>query len=239
MDSFVIDQSRVRDISGDVLDNGGRLRILPTEYWANTTPMERALLGHRNGLYSFPTLELVEHLRQVIDGRSAIEIGAGHGVLAEALGIPATDSRQQEKSPYREFYAAHGQPPVRYGPNIIECDASRAVRRFSPQVVIGCWVTQKYDPSHHGAGGNEVGIDEEDILRHCEVYIVIGNDKVHASKKIWERKHEIARPLYVYSRSANGTSDFIAIWNGGRAHRAHSTGHHADLARGGDLVFWS
>lgn len=215
MDAFVLDPKSIRDIAADVLDNQGRLRVLPAAYWATTTPEERALFGHRHGLYSYPTVELVEYLRDLIDGRSAIEIGAGHGVLAEALGIPATDNRMQEKDPYRQVYAMTLQPTVPYGPNVIDCHASRAVRKYNPQVVINCWVTHKYDPLRHEAGGNEIGVDEEDILRHCETYVVVGNEKVHQGKKIWRRPHRIEHPPFVYSRSRNGTREFIATWPGG------------------------
>jgi hypothetical protein len=213
-DFFLLDPNSVRDISSDVLDAQGRLRVLPTAYWVITTSEERALFGHRCGVYSFPTVELVEYLRDLIGKRTAIEIGAGHGVLSEALGIPATDSRMQEQERYRAIYAEHNQPTVPYGPNIIECHASRAVRRYKPRVVIGCWVTHKYDPARHWAGGNEVGIDEEDILRHCEEYIIIGNERTHANKKIWKHRHRIEYPPFVYSRANNGTRDFVATWRG-------------------------
>jgi hypothetical protein len=216
--AFELNPDEIRDIAPDVLDpETGRMRVLPASYWAGTTLEERALFGHRHGIYSFPTVELVERLTELIAGRTAIEIGAGHGVLAEALGIRATDSRQQEQAMYRAELAlmGTGQPPVRYGPKVIEAHASRAVRRYRPQVVIGCWVTHKYDPARHAAGGNEVGVDEVDILRNCENYIVVGNEKVHAGKTIWARRHRIEYPDFVYSRAVNGTREFIAIWPGG------------------------
>lgn len=212
MDTFALNPEKTRDITPDALDEHGRLRVLPAAYWATTTPDERALFGHRHGLYSFPTVELVEYLRALTGGRSAIEIGAGHGVLAEALDIPATDNRMQEKEPYRTTYALTGQPTVPYGPNVADCHASRAVRQHKPDVVIGCWVTHKYNPARHEAGGNEIGIDEEDILRNCDTYVVVGNEYVHWGKKIWERPHQIEYPPFVYSRSRNGTREFIATW---------------------------
>lgn len=196
----------------EALGPDGRLQVLPAAFWADTTPAERALFGHRHGLYSFPTTELVEHLRVLVAGRTAIEIGAGHGVLAEALGIPATDNRMQEQARYRAFYAATGQPCVPYGPNVINCHASRAVRRFKPDVVIGCWVTHKWDPRRPEAGGNEVGVDEPDILANCGLYVIVGNEKVHEDKAIWKRRHTITYPDFVYSRAMNGSREFIASW---------------------------
>lgn len=211
-DAFELDTSRIRDISPEVLDKHGRLRVLPSAYWASITQDERALFGNRYGLYSFPTVELVEYLRGVIAGRSAIEIGAGHGVLAEALGVTATDSRQQEDDYWRTVLTRMRQPPVPYGPNVIKCHASRAVRQFKPEVVVACWVTHKYDPQRHEAGGNVEGIDELDVLRHCDTYVFIGNEKVHQHSRLWSRPHTIEYPPYVYSRSRNGTRDFVAVW---------------------------
>lgn len=217
---MMLDEASVRDITGEVLDDHDRIRVLPAAYWATTTVEERALFGHRHGIYSFPTVELVDHLRTVIGGRTAIEIGAGNGVLAAALGIPATDSRQHEKEPFRDLYVpGRLGPPVRYGDNIIECHASRAVRRYKPQVVIGCWVTWKYDPRRHEAGGNIVGVDDDDILDHCETYVNVGNELVHAPRKIWARPHQIIYPSFLYSRAHNGSREFIATWNGRRPAR--------------------
>lgn len=207
-----MDETRIRDISPEVLNGDGRLRVLPAAFWARTTAEERALFGHRHGIYSFPTVELVEHLARTIDGHSAIEIGAGHGVLAEALGIPATDNRMQEKTPYRQVYQATHQPAVRYGPNVIDCDASDAVRWYNPEIVIGCWVTHKYDPAQHGAGGNEIGVDEDDILGHCRAYVLIGNAHVHRHKVLWCRPHHVSYPSFLYSRAGNGSREFIASW---------------------------
>lgn len=209
--------STTRDISAEALDDQGRVRVLPAAFWAATRPQERALFGHLHGVYNFPTVELVDYLRTLIAGRSAIEIGAGNGVLAEALGITATDSRQQEKPRWRKVYAAEGQPTVRYGSNVVEVDAARAVRRYRPEVVIACWVTHKYDPARPWAGGNEAGVVEEDIIAGCAEYIFVGNQKVHKDKSIWSLPHEIEFPSFVYSRSMTGTPNFVATWQGGRA----------------------
>lgn len=205
-----------RDLSSEAIDENGRPRILPAAFWAGTTRQERALLGLRFGIYSFPTVELVEFLRRAIGTSRAIEIGAGNGVLAAELGIPATDNRMQEMEKYRTVYALNGQATVPYGDNIVHCDAKEAIRRFRPDVVIGCWVTHRYEPDRHWAGGNEIGIDEERVLRHCRRYIVVGNRHVHAGKKIWGRAHSIVHPSFVYSRAINGSRDFIATWPGQR-----------------------
>lgn len=219
-DSREIVTTGIRDLAPDALDERNRLRLLPAAFWAETTVDERALFGHRHGLYSFPTIELVEYLDAFIGGRTAIEIGAGHGVLADALAIPGTDNFQQLMPRYRAVYEAGRQPIVPYGPNVINMHASRAVRRYAPQVVIGVWVTHKYDPARHEAGGNEIGVDEPDVLRHCEEYVFIGNETTHKLKPLWDRPPlAIEYPPFVFSRAHTGGRDLIAVWRGYRRPR--------------------
>lgn len=88
---------------------------------------------------------------------------------------------------YRRILGITKQPPVRYGPNVQRFAADAAVRHFRPEVVIAAWVTHRYDPKRHHAGGNEIGVDEIDILAHCQHYILIGNTHVHRHKEIWRR----------------------------------------------------
>lgn len=214
--AFELRPDEIRDIRPRALGADGRLLVLPAAYWATTTRDERALFGYRQGLYSFPTVELVEHLVAEIGDHTAIEIGAGHGVLAEALGILATDNRMQEKSPWRERHIIARQPPVQYGPSVIDCPANQAVRKYRPDVVVACWVTQRYDPAKPDAGGHDIGVDEEDILRHCKKYIFVGNEEVHCDKPIWKKPHRIEYADFLYSRAHNQARDFIAYWDGAK-----------------------
>lgn len=213
-DVFEVSPVMTRDISGEVLDERGLPRVLPASYWATTTPDERAVFGHRYGLYSFPTVELVDYLRDLIGGRPAIEIGAGHGVLATALDIPATDSKQHEMPEYKLMYnrGDGGHPPAPYGPNVIHLDAAAAVYKFRPKVVIACWVSHKFNPRRPRASGNERGVNEGNVIDRCETYVLVGNEAIHRDKPIWERPHTIIYPGFVYSRARNGSRDFIATW---------------------------
>lgn len=214
-----VDPRKIRDLRPDVLDANGRMRILPASFWASTTPGERAWFGACTGIYSFPTVELVARLKEIIAGRKAIEIGAGNGVLAEALGIVATDNFQQRMPKYKLLYALQRWTTVPYGDNVVDMHASRAVRHYKPDVVIGCWVTHKYDPRAHARGGNEIGVDEPDILRHCAAYVFVGNKETHALKPIWDRPHSIEYPSYVYARAPIEGRDFIAIFPGYKAQK--------------------
>lgn len=219
MDAFTLDPTRVRDLSRRLLDDRGRLRVVPARELAATTSEERLLFGVRHGFYGFLTQELVDFLRARIAGRSAIEIGAGHGVLAQALGILATDNRQQEDEDIQAYYRALGQPTVPYGDHVEKLDAAAAIAKYRPQVVIACWITHRLEAERPEAGGSATGVDEAAVVAACEDYIVIGNERVHANKPIWALPHEKLTPPWLYSRAVNGSADFVAIWRQDRSAR--------------------
>ena len=203
-----------RDLRTAACDASGRLKVMPASFYRNTTPEERAMLGHATGAYVLPTLELVAWLRDRIAGRRAVEIGAGNGVLAEALGITATDSKLQQRPEIAEHYRRMGQPTTTYGPNVEHLDSDEAVNTLQPEVVVAAWVTHRYDEKRHEAGGNYWGVDESYVLSGCQEYLFVGNTQVHAGKSIWDRPHELLQPDWLFSRAINGTPDFLAIWTG-------------------------
>lgn len=212
MDPYILDLAKVRDILGMLLDEQRCLRVVPARILEGTTPQERLLFGVRHGVYSFPTVDLCSFLRSHIRGRRAIEIGSGHGALARALAIPATDNRQQEDEGMKAHYAALRQPTVPYGEHVEKLDATAAVEKYRPDVVIGCWVTHRFDPGRPHAGGSTSGVDEAAIIAACDEYIFVGNEHVHAHKPIWSLPHEKLTPPWLYSRAVNGSRDFIGIW---------------------------
>lgn len=212
MDFRVIDPSKVRDISALLLAPNGRLKTVPAALLRETTQEERALFCVRHGLYGLVTTELVAFLRELIGSRTAIEIGAGHGTLAAALGIPATDNRMQEWPEIKEHYQALRQTVVPYGAEVVELDAAKAIAEYKPQVVVASWVTHLYDAGRHEAGGNMYGVREEDVIDSVETYVVIGNEQVHRGKSIWSLPHEKLTPDWLFSRASNGSPDFVCIW---------------------------
>lgn len=212
MDAKLIDPRTVRNICGMFIDANGNPCVVPAADFAKTTCDERAVLGMQNAIYGFITHELVQYLRDVIGQRSAMEIGSGNGILAKSLGIRATDSRMQERPEIRAYYQSLRQAVIRYGDNVEKLDAVEAVKRYRPQVVVANWVTHKYDPDRHEAGGNIDGVCEEDIIKNCDAYVFIGNEKVHSGKSIWSLPHEKITPPWLYSRAYNGSPNFIAIW---------------------------
>ena len=212
MPDFVVDPRSIRDLSPDILAAPGRPRIMPADYYRQTTSQERAVFGQRHGIYSLPTVELINWVKGVIGSRSAIEIGAGHGGLAAALGIPATDNRMQEHPAIRAHFALIRQPVVTYGNNVERLAAQDAIAKYKPQVVVASWVTHVYREDRDEAEGNMFGVDEDAVLDAVDAYIFIGNTKVHAPKTIWSRPHKIIQPDWIFSRAINGSPDFVAVW---------------------------
>lgn len=205
-----------RDISRDILDADGLLRILPAQFYAGTSGHERGLAAVRNGLYGLPTIELCDWLTAHIAGRSALEIGAGHGRLAEHLGIRAVDNFMQDRPEVAALYRAQRQPRVQYGSNVEKIDALDAVIQYRPQVVIGSWITHRFDPAEAWRGGNQYGPDAKAILKLVEEYILIGHEDSHALNPLLELPHEMLFPDWLYSRVPDPASgrNFIAIWKG-------------------------
>lgn len=211
MDVHLLSQ-KPRDLSPFLLNNEGCLKTVPAAFFEKTTAEERGFFGVNHGIYGLLTEELVAHLKMLIGDHSTIEIGAGRGELAAALGIVATDSWQQAAPDMQLLYRGLGQAPIQYGKHVEKLDALSAVKKYRPHTVLGCWVTHKYSPARHWAGGNEKGVEEEAVLQACQRYIFIGNESVHAKKSLWSKPHTKYHPAWLYSRAVNGSPDFIAIW---------------------------
>lgn len=210
-DLSIIDPTQVRDLRPAAVGPHG-LKVLPAEFYASTTPIERHMLGHHLAAYVLPTVELVEWLRAEVGSRSCLEIGSGNGVLAAAAGIRTTDSRIQELLEIRDHYARLGQPLITYPDSVERLTAVAAVEKYRPDVVVGAWVTHLYESSRPQAEGSVLGVDENYIVASCKTYILIGNEKVHEKKPIWALPHRRFTPPWLYSRASNGTPDFIAVW---------------------------
>lgn len=207
-----VDVAGSRDLSPMVMEKTGRPKIMPASFYRETTLSERLLLCQRNAIYCLPTVELIDWLRTFINGRRAIEIGAGNGAISAALRLRATDNRMQEHPDVIEKYASMGQPVISYGRQVEAIEANAAVRKYKPEVVVAAWVTHRFRPDRAAAGGNAFGVDEEDIIANCDAYVFVGNHGVHEGKSIWSLPHTIIEPDFLFSRSSSGKPDFIAVW---------------------------
>lgn len=190
------------------LDPEGRVVVHPAEYWRQFTQPEIMNFCVQHGIYCIPTVELVEWLRGEIGDQRAIEIGSGNGVLAEALGIPATDNMMQTWPDISALYRAAQQQTITYGKNVRTLSAAEAVRGLEPDIVIAAWVTQLFDPRR---GGNMYGVAEELIVQAAR-YCFVGNLRVHKDKTILEMPHREHRFPWLVSRAIDPSLNFIGVW---------------------------
>lgn len=200
----------------NLFDEKGVIQPMPAAWWAAQSREDRMRFGHHHALYSFPTVEIIEHLRQVLPPYT-IEIGAGNGGYCQALGITGTDSYQQAQPAIKFLYDLTGQPVVKYGAHVHKLDAITAVKTLGARSVFASWVTHRYIDARAQLGGNVDGVDEHELLSLIDDYFFIGNSNIHTNKPIFQdlahgriRTHEIVaiRQADIYSRASGGV-DFL------------------------------
>lgn len=131
----------IKDISGELLEPNGKLRIISCKEYEKFDWNSFRFFCHQYARYGLPTIELVEYLKRVIGDRSTIEIGAGAGDLGWRLGIPMTDSKIQDQPEIAETYSKLGQPVIKYGADVEKLECIEAINKYKPKVVIASWVT--------------------------------------------------------------------------------------------------
>jgi hypothetical protein len=175
-----------------------------------------SLLGFSMGLYSFPTKELIDFLKEEIGTEERVlEIGAGSGIISKALNIRGTDSfAQQEDLNLLLTCLTLNQTPVQYGKNVEKMEAIDAIRRYKPKIVIASWVSHKMNLKNPYRGGYINGVKEEYILERVDKYIFIGNESVHKNKPIFKVKppSRILKFPWLLSRSERKEENTIWIW---------------------------
>lgn len=193
------------------------LRVMPAAFYAEFPQNELSGFCLRNGLYLLPTTELcdlIAHLiLEVSPTRSAVEIGSGNGVFGRALGIPCTDNFMQEDPEVQAMYRAMGQPTVKYGKHVARLSADEAIEVLQPEVVVGAWVTHKYNAAEHYRGGNVIGVDEVAMLNRVKRYIFVGHAGPHAFKPLLAVKHQTITGFYIFSRALEVVGNFVLVWD--------------------------
>lgn len=198
-----------------LLDPNGRLKLLPVEDYAQIPYTQLRIWANVRGRYGLPTTELILWLKGKIAGRSALEIGAGNGDLGHHLGIPMTDSYQQVDDPATvAHFATYGITPTRPPEDVKKEDAENAVRRRRPQVVIASYVTEKFMPRAGDpfAVGNYKGVRYDYIIERCEMFILIGNEKVHGTNRALSLPHVKHTFPWLVTRSEKPELNRIWVW---------------------------
>ena len=118
-ESPFITKQDISDIEAYTGASSGIIRPLPVAEVEKFGWEKIRLFMHVYGLYTLPTVELIDYLAGIVCGKRAIEIGAGMGVIGRSLGIPITDSRMQElpevKSILRRYTPTRHPLPGRRG----------------------------------------------------------------------------------------------------------------------------
>lgn len=208
----IIFSDKINDISTDVLREEGKVKLLPAEMWKKYSEIEIKHFCHFYARYGIPTYELISFLTVTINGRSALEIGAGHGDLGTILNIRMVDDKQQERPEIIERYNSMKQPVIKYPKEIEKMDALVAVKKYKPQVVIGSWITT-YSAKRMSYGSSPYGVKEKEILDLVDTYILIGNTDTHGDKPIMKIPHEEINEPWILSRGRNPENNRIWIWN--------------------------
>ena len=193
----------------------GQLVAVPAAELARFGQEQLSAFCHKHAVYQLPTTELIQFLAAETGSRCAIEIGAGNGSVGRALRIPRTDSHlQQSNEPgVTALYDRPGQPRIVYPPDVEKLTAQQAVAAYRPQVVIGCWITERYR-SETGRG-MAYGVDEQALLEQVETYIHVGNKRTHGGKGILRRAwHRQLQPSWLYSRSMHKGDNIIYVFKG-------------------------
>ncbi len=192
-------------------DTIGNFKVNSAEEINAIDPEKLAYYCNREAIYGIPSTELIQFLKEEIGDKKAIEIGAGHGYLGQALGIIQTDSYLQFRPDIAARYKMLRQPIINYPERVRKFDALEAIRRFKPQIVIGSWITHKGTPANPKS--STWGVDEEKLLKMVDKYIVIGHTDQHDAKFILKYPHRIIQENWICSRSLNREGNIIYIWD--------------------------
>ncbi len=182
----------------------GLIHPIPAKEVAKFDFLTLRLFLHKWALYTFPTTELIDYLADRIAGKSAIEIGAGLGVIGRALGVPLTDNKMQEWPEIRITYEMMGQPTIKYPPDIIELDAIAAVEQYKPDIVIGSYITHKWDD--YTQSGNWWGVDTLKLVEMVPEYLMVGNLHTHRNDPAMRCVNRIERHDFLFTRGGQKTS---------------------------------
>ena len=197
----------ISGLEGLLLTAGGQhLLSVPAKELKPFNQGQISQFCHEHGIYQIITDELIEFLGCEMAGASCVEIGAGNGAVARYLrNTVATDSYAQATPEMQLTYARMGVPTIKYGINVLKYEALAAVKEFRPEVVLGCWVTHKWES---GEDGFADGVDEVAMMHPdlgVEKYLVVGNKKTHGAKPILKTKgfkpKQFTNLPWLYSRS--------------------------------------
>lgn len=172
---------------------------------------ELSIWAKARGIHTIVTTELLQFLKAEIGEQTAIEIGAGRGIVGKELGIPQTDSHLIDSNPeVRVYYSLMNECVTPLPSHVLKFEANAAVDHFKPDVVVGCWITEFSNVPQPNTSG--YGVDEARLFSKVKKYIVVGNQQTHGQKTLLKRKHRAYHFPWIVSRSIYPNEEMIYIW---------------------------
>lgn len=216
MKAWVLPNIDVSYLDEIILDPQGLVQTVPYSVYKSLDKTHLQVWCNKNGVYTLPTTELIDWIKNRIGGRKAIEICAGTGGIARALEIIATDSYIQTMPEMVAYYKAIGTQPIDPPSDVYQFEANEAVDTLKPKVVVASYATQKFqegDQNEPKVGSSVYGVDEMAMLPKIETYIFVGNDHSHHDKRINKLPHETHRFPWIVTRTMKQEENFIKIWD--------------------------
>lgn len=167
----------------------------------------------KRGVYQYPTIELLEWLKNYLKlpNPKVLEIGAGNGAFSRYLGTKASDSKVQETPEIKLLYSLQRIGTTNPPDDVEKLDAVEAIRKYQPEIVFGTYITNKWKEGDKD--GFDRGVDHEKFWKfdHVKKYIMIGNSRVHAGHTFLKIRHNEFYEPWLISRSEQ-TLNRIFVW---------------------------
>lgn len=189
-----------------------KLLTMPYDYWRQYDHNTRLNVMLAIGCYSLPTDELMDWFEDNCNLDDTIEIGCGNGFIGRELGIPFTDSKQQESAATLQHLANLKQPPVYYPDDVEKLNYTQAINKYKPKTVIGSFITHKWSPDRQELGGNVDGVDGNILISKIKKYILLGNLSTHKNNPLLKKKHKEYHFEWLITRGGNPALDRLFVW---------------------------
>lgn len=241
----LIDFKRVVEIVGSIVGEDKKIYPIPYSLIENDTLDTLNYVMQTLGLYTFPTLELCEWLSSQIDDNpelephSAIEICGGTGWIGRQLGIPSTDVKNMENPVVQGVMLEQASMPTIYADDVETLEASDAVKKYQPEIVIGSYVTSKqlvdkidrkraitvgyHMPSFHGVIEQnlmdvakkevKVGVDVKSICRKVYKVILVCNMRTHRNESYVSLPHQTLSFPWLVTRGDKSQARILVFEN--------------------------
>lgn len=202
-----------------LLDDRGLPKAVRAQALLRIREDHRLAWAKQRGVYQFVTTELLDFLREIIGDRTALEICAGLGGIGRNLGIPMTDAAVHLNEMAQNLYGLLREVAIDPPDDIDRLEASDAVRKYKPQVVIGAYASQTsaYSLVMPHAPSSLYGVYDLDILANCETYVLIGNAKTHADRLAFYLRPKWIYEPWLITRSFDQTQNRIWVWDNRKA----------------------